>query len=91
MGIRILAGKRINDCNVSGAVLFESCSMLAYPYIFEDGENAQRFVAAYPRFAYLSEREQSDAFTAWQKGERPAPAKTSLDEYDELLADVVMR
>lgn len=98
MGIRILDGRRINDGNMQGAVLYESVSMLAYPFLFNSGESAARFLTANPDFGDLDYQAQSERFIEWQRSggtstrprlrarevELPGPID---DSFDDLLGD----
>jgi len=45
MAIRILEGKKINECDAPAAVLYDSCTGLALPVMFTSAEEADDFIA----------------------------------------------
>jgi hypothetical protein len=89
MGFRIIEGRKINDGPSGGkaAVIYQSTAMLAYPFIFNDGNDAQRFLTRYGEgrggFGDATEKEQFAMYEAWVDGERDAP---SPKKDDDLLA-----
>lgn len=71
MGIRILAGTKINEGpGYRGAVLYCSVSCTALPMMFESGDEAQRFIDKHGDVRGLSDTELSELHTEWLKNDR---------------------
>lgn len=62
MGLRILAGTRINDGNYPAAVLYCSTSMTALPFLFHSKEDAENFLRIYGDIRNLSAGQQHARF-----------------------------
>ena len=44
MGVMVLAGKRVNECDAPGAVLYDSVTGTVMPILFDSEEQAEGFV-----------------------------------------------
>lgn len=100
MGIRIIAGKKVNDGPNAGtaAVIYCSTSMVVYPFIFEGQEDAERFLEMNDYLKQLSEGQQWARYDDWIKGgrsryhewkrQRSVQAPHSGDPYDDLLEGI---
>lgn len=89
MGIRILEGKKINDGPnaAMGAVLYCSVSNTALPLMFEDGDEAERFLRMHGDIRGVSDERLAALFSDWvARGRRFTPTPES--RYDELLKDL---
>lgn len=91
MGLRILAGLKVNDGPNAGtaAVLYESASNVPYPYMFEGQADAESFLRYYGEemFRRADEPGRTRMFDGWVRGVRNSPdaVMSGPGLYDDIL------
>lgn len=67
MGLHILAGKRINDNDQDGAVLYCSTSMTVLPILFDSAQQAQDFIDRYGDVRIMTDQELTVAYAGFRR------------------------